>query len=92
MRTGFPGGITDKGQARIAGRTEVTGKATIATGLKTVVGAVASLEALSATAKKGYGVSAVASATTGAIDVVVKDTAGAEATAGVFVAWLAFGT
>jgi hypothetical protein len=91
-RTNFPNGITDKAQSRVAGRTEVTGKATIATGLATVVGAIASLEVLSATAKHGYGVSAVASATVGSIDVVVRDTVGAEATTAVFVDWLAFGT
>jgi hypothetical protein len=92
QRTGFPNGITDKGQARIMGRTSVTGKATIATGLKTVAGVVASLEALSATSKHGFVVSAVASGTVGSIDVVVEDTTGAEATTAVNVGWMAYGT
>lgn len=90
-RTNFPNGITDKAQARVGGRTEVKGKATIPTGLKTVTGVVASLEALSVTAKHGYAVSAAPSGTAGSIDVVVEDTTGAEATTAVFVGWFAVG-
>ena len=89
--TKFPNGVSDAGQADIGGRTEVTGKATIATGLTTVEGSVASLEEVSATAKHGYAVQAVKSATPGSIDVKVVDTTGAEATTAVFVAWQAFG-
>jgi hypothetical protein len=89
--TAFPNGVSDEGQTRRNGRTSVTGKATIPTGLDTVTGAVASLEAINAASKKGFVVSAVASATVGAVDVVVSDTTGAEANAAVFVAWMAYG-
>lgn len=89
--TAFPNGVSDEAQTRRMGRTSVTGKATIPTGLDTVTGAVASLEVLNAASKKGFVVSAVASATVGAIDVFVADTTGAEATAAVFVGWQAYG-
>lgn len=89
--TAFPNGVSDAGQSDWSGRTSVNGKATIATGLDTVEGAVASLEVINPAAKKGFVVAAAASATPGAIDVTVYDTTGAEANAAVFVAWTAFG-
>jgi hypothetical protein len=89
--TEFPNGVEENGQARRAGRQEVTGKATIATGLATVSATLAGLEAVNTGAKKGYLVTAKPSATAGAIDVVVLDKEGAEATAAAFVNWTASG-
>jgi hypothetical protein len=91
-RTNFPDGITDAGQARVAGRTSVTGSATIATGLdKGVTGALASLEEVSVTAGHGFVVSAKASITAGSIDVAVAQVGGTAATVAVQVNWLAYG-
>jgi hypothetical protein len=89
--TRFPGGISDKGQARAAGRASVTGTATIATGLDTVEGGTATLEELSATAGHGFAVSAKASATPGSIDVAVAQIGGTAATVAVEVSWTAYG-
>lgn len=88
----FPNGVSDEGQTRRAGRTSITGKATIATGLDTVTGVVASLETISSVAKHGFTVQAKASASEGSVDVTVYDKEANEATAAaVEVAWIAYG-
>lgn len=90
--TNFPGGITDAGKARRTVTQKVLGKATIAMGLDSVTDAIASLAKVESGAGKTWVVSAAASATPGAVDVVVKDSAGTESTTEVTVTVQAAGT
>lgn len=89
--TRFPNGISDKGQARAFGRVSVTGTLTVETGLDSVEGALASLEAISVTAGHGFVVTAKASATEGSVDLAVWQVGGTAATVAVEVNWAAFG-
>ena len=68
------------------------GKATIATGLDSVTAAVASLDTIEAGEKKPFVVSAKPSATTGAVDVVVRGSTGVEADVEEFMTVIAWGT
>lgn len=90
--TNFPNGVSDRGVIRVRKRQSVTGKATIATGLGTCLGGIACLDKVESGAGKTWVVSAKASATPGAIDVVVKDSAGTESTTAVGVTVDADGT
>lgn len=90
--TNFPDGVSDAGKATRSVHQKVKGKATIATGLDTVEECVASLETIEAGEKKGFVVSVKPSGTAGAVDVVVKDEKGVEATSEPVVHVIARGT
>lgn len=84
-----PGGVVDNGVRRTVGVDEVTGSATIATGLTVVDGVTASLEVVGVAAGDPFLVAARPSATPGAVDVDVLQDDGTAATAPAVVHWTA---
>lgn len=90
--TRFPNGVADAGQRRINKRQSVTGAATVAMGLETVVGATATLETVGVGAGDPFVVTAKASVTPGAVDIAVKQDDGSAASVAAFVNIDAWGT